>query len=101
MDQNKTKWAIIKCPHCGYNYVPAEIKMPGDFLGKPESVVRDALGKILFHEYPEDNEPGMLESYICDNCEKSFIVEPIITYKVRKEAEELDFSDPYVSLLND
>ena len=101
MDQNKTKWAIIKCPHCGYNYVPAEIMMPSDFAGKPDSIVRDALGKIIYHEYPEDYEPSMTQTFICDGCGKQCIVEPIITYKIKKEAEEFDFSEPYVSLLND
>lgn len=94
-------YPVIKCPHCGFGYAPAEVMMPSDFLGKPESVIRDALGKVLYQEYEEGYEPGMSENYICDNCDKPFIIEPIITYKVKKEAEELDFSTQTVSLLDD
>ena len=74
--------------------------MPGDLVGKPDSVVRDALGKILYCDYEEDAEPLATESYICDQCGKPFVVEPVISYKVRKEDEEKDFSTDTVSLLD-
>ena len=99
MEQDSKKWPTIRCPHCGYEYTPAEIFMPGDFLGRPESLIRDALGKIIYLEYEEDNEPLQSEQYICDNCDKPFVVEPVISYKVKKEIEELDFSNDTVSLL--
>ena len=72
---------------------------PDNLLGKPESVIRDALGKIIYHEYEEDCEPMQVEKYFCDNCDKPFTVEPVITFRVKKEVEELDFTDNYVSLL--
>ena len=100
MDQNQNKSSIIKCPHCNWEYLPAEVMMPSGFLGRPESVVRDALGKILYYEYPQE-EPCQTEDYICDGCNKPFIIEPQVTYKTKKEAVELDFSQTYVSLLND
>lgn len=96
----KKNWVVIKCPHCGAEYVPAEIFMPGDLIGKPDSVVRDALGKILYADYEEDCEPLATESFICDNCGKPFVVEPVISYKVKKEDEEKDFSTDTVSLLD-
>lgn len=100
MEQNQKKnWQTITCPHCGMQYLPGEIFMPGDLLGKSTTIIRDALGKILYVEYAEDEEPKLFEKYYCDQCDKPFIVEPVVTYKVSKEAEELDFSDPYVSLL--
>lgn len=99
MEQNQKKWPTIKCPHCGYEYVPSEIFLPGDFLGRPESLIRDALGKIIYLEYREGYEPLQSEQYICDSCDKPFVVEPVITYKVKKEIEELDFSKECVSLL--
>lgn len=99
MDQNQTTWAVIKCPYCGHQYVPAEIMMPIDFIGKPNTVLRDALGKIIYQDYIEDYEPSQKETYICDSCNHQFIVEPVVTYKVRKEAEELDFQETSVSLL--
>jgi hypothetical protein len=73
--------------------------MPGDFLGEADSLVRDALGKIIYLEYREGCEPDQPEKYFCDNCDKPFIVEPVITYKVKKETEELDFTETFVSLL--
>jgi len=44
--------------------------------------------------------PGQIEHYICDECGKPFVVEPVITYKVRKEDEANDFSDLSASLLD-
>jgi len=96
-----SSWATIRCPHCGYEYVPAEIFMPGDLVGKPDQVIRDALGKIIYQDYEEDSEPLATECYCCDNCGKEFLVEPVITYKVKKQVEELDFSEQSVSLLDD
>ena len=99
--ENKNfKWPVITCPHCGHQYVPADIFYPGELIGKPEQVVRDALGKIIYQEYDDEELPGQIEHYICDECGKPFIVEPVITYKVRKEDEALDFSTQEASLLD-
>lgn len=92
--------AIIKCPHCGWEYSASEIFFPGELVGKPETVIRDALGKIIYEDYPEDSEPNQTEHYICDNCEKPFVVSATVTYKARVEEEELDFSNDTVSLLD-
>lgn len=96
----KAKTPIIKCPHCGYEYLPCEIYLPGSFLGESDQIVRDALGKIIYEEYDPDNEPNMTEHYICDNCNKAFIIEAMVTYRTREEEEELDFSQEYTSLLD-
>ena len=74
--------------------------MPGELIGTPENVIRDALGKIIYQEYDEENEPCQVERYICDECGKPFVVEASVTYKVKKEDEQLDFSEQYVSLLD-
>ncbi len=94
------KWPVIRCPHCGMEYTPADIFMPGDLIGEPENVVKDALGKIIYQEYDKDNEPGQVEHFVCDACGKPFTVEPIITYKVKKEDEALDFKTQESSLLD-
>ena len=93
------KRPVIKCPHCGWEYTPSDIFLPGDFLGRPDTVIRDALGKILYEDYDEMNEPNLEEHYICDNCDKPFIITATISYKSKVEAEELDFSSEYCSLL--
>lgn len=74
--------------------------MPGDLVGTPDSVIRDALGKTIYVDYVEDEQPATAEEYVCDNCGHSFIVEPVIQYKVRKQSEELDFGNDSVSLLD-
>jgi predicted RNA-binding Zn-ribbon protein involved in translation (DUF1610 family) len=91
---------VIKCPHCGWEYLPGEIYYPGAFLGKPDSVIRDALGKIIYEDYEENEEPNLEEHYECDNCGKSFVVNATISYKSGEEKEELDFSNQFASLLD-
>ena len=94
------KTPIIKCPHCGAQYLPAEIFLPGAFLGRPDDLVKDSLGKILYEDYREGGEPNMTEQYICDYCDKPFVIEAYITYKSVEEEPEKDFSTQYVSLLD-
>lgn len=95
------KTALIKCPHCGAEYLPGEIYFPGSLIGHPEDIVRDSFGKIIYEDYTsEDQEPSMTEHFICDYCEKPFIIEASVTYKTKEEAPEKDFTTKYVSLLD-
>jgi DNA-directed RNA polymerase subunit RPC12/RpoP len=97
---NKFKTPVIKCPHCGYEYLPGEIYVPGSLTGQPCDIVRDALGKIIYEDYTEPKKPELIEHYECDGCGRPFIVEAVITYKSRTEAPETDFTSEYVSLLD-
>ena len=107
MEQNQKKYQVIRCPHCGYEHLPSEVFYPGDLIGgRTESLIRDALGKIIYLEYAESKyaegqtlEPVQYVKYFCDGCEKPFVVEPVVSYKVKKEVEELDFTTDQVSLL--
>lgn len=99
MEQNQKKWSVIRCPHCGWEYTLAEIFYPESLLGRPDSVIRDALGKIIYQDYTKDNEPCQSEKYFCDGCGQLFIVEPVLTFKTKSEVEELDFANDYVSLI--
>ena len=95
------KTPVIRCPHCGAEYLPGEIYMPSSLIGQPDDIVKDAVGKIIYEDYStEAREPDMIESYICDYCEKPFVIEATVTYKASKEAPEKDFSSQYVSLLD-
>jgi DNA-directed RNA polymerase subunit RPC12/RpoP len=94
------KTSIIKCPHCGAQYLPAEIFIPGSFLGYPDDIVKDSLGKILYEDYKVGQEPDMTEHYICDYCDKPFVIEATLTFKTMEEEPEKDFSTQYVSLLD-
>ena len=93
------KTPIIKCPHCGAQYLPGEIYMPGALIGQPEDLVKDSLGKILYEDYSEGKEPELVEHYTCEYCDKPFIIEATVTYKTMTEAPERDFTEQYVSLL--
>lgn len=94
------KGQLIKCPHCGWEYAPSEIFMPGDIEGKASSVVRDALGKALYVGYEEGKEPCSKTEYVCDGCGKAFSVEPTVSYRATKAPEELDFSSDEASLID-
>ena len=95
------KTALIRCPFCGAEYLPGEIYMPGALIGQPDDVVKDYAGKIIYEDYfTETREPDMTEHYICDYCNKPFVVEATVTYKAKEEAPENDFTTKYVSLLD-
>lgn len=90
----------IRCPHCGWEYDPSELLFPDNVLGqaKPESIVRDPLGKILYLEYQEGKEPLAEETYYCDNCGREFVIEVDPRYTSKAQVEELDFSETSVKL---
>lgn len=90
---------IIKCPHCGWEYLPGEIFYPENVVGHPKQVIRDALGKILYEEYKEDCEPLSEETYVCDGCGKEFVVEIETKFKTKEQEEQIDFTSEYVSLI--
>lgn len=95
------KTAIIKCPHCGCEYLPGEIYMPNSLIGQPDEVIRDSFGKIIYEDYfTEAREPSFEEHFTCEQCEKPFIVEATVTYKTKEELPENDFTTQYVSLLD-
>ena len=96
------KSPVIRCPHCGAEYLPGEIYIPGSLIGQPDEVIKDSFGKIIYEDYYTDTrEPDMIEHFICDYCEKPFVIEATVTYKTREEAPEKDFKQQYVSLLFD
>lgn len=94
------KTPIIKCPHCGAEYLPSEIYVPNAMFGRPEDIVRDSLGRLLYEDYQAGKEPDMFEHFTCDYCDKPFVIEATITYKTKEEEPEKDFGTQYVSLLD-
>ena len=69
----------IVCPHCGREYMPAEIFMPEDLLGKPMEVIRNEAGHIEFYL---GDSPDFVETYVCDECNTEFKVEANLTLTV-------------------
>lgn len=89
----------IKCPHCGAEYLPAEIFMPGQLLGQTKNVIKDPLGKILYVDYKEDEEPEMTATFCCEHCDREFVAVAKLVVEAEEVEEELDFSNDTVSLL--
>ena len=85
----------ITCPHCGHQYTPDEVLYADNVIGKviPTSIVRDPIGKILYCDYKDIDRPLLEESFICDNCNRPFVVEIEFSCKAKKEVDELDFSE--------
>lgn len=96
--QDLHKTALIKCPHCGAEYLPGEIYLPGSLIGQPEDIVKDSFGKLLYEDYSQ--EPCLDEAFTCEYCNKPFLIEAIISYKTKMESPEKDFSTKYVSLID-
>lgn len=95
------KSPVIRCPHCGAEYLSGEIYMPGSIIGQPDEVIRDSFGKIIYEDYYTDSrEPDMIEHFTCEYCNKPFVVEAVVTYKSKTEEPEKDFSSKYVSLID-
>ena len=65
------KFEIIECPHCKYEYLPAEIYLPKYFFGTPKNIKRDVNGKIVHYD---GTSVDLFEVYKCDNCNTEFRV---------------------------
>lgn len=95
------KTPIIKCVHCGAEYLPGEIYLPGSLIGQPDEIVKDSFGRILYEDYTTElREPDMIEHFTCEYCNKPFVIEANITYKTKEESPERDFQSQYVSLID-
>lgn len=68
---------IIRCCHCGAEYLPAEIFLPNDFLGKPRAIEKDLNGKLINYLGKNMN---INESYYCDFCGRKFNVEASVKF---------------------
>ena len=84
---------IIRCPMCGYEYLPGEIFMPNEFLGQPTNVVRDYTGKIIGFDGIKMNDT---ETYICDDCGCEFTVVATTNFQTYKT---FDDNDSYITPL--
>lgn len=91
---NKIK--VIKCPHCGYEYLAAEIFLPFEILGNPKNIIRGLDGKI---EFVEGDNSSMEETFCCDNCDNDFNVTMNYSFNVRKAEEDIFDKDDYESTL--
>ena len=65
MKMSKKDTPIIKCPICGYEYLPAEIFFADEFLGDPGEIIRP-MGKEI-DCYLGDGMK-LAEDFVCDSC---------------------------------
>ena len=91
----------IECKHCKAQYLPGEIYMPAALVGQPVEIVKDSSGKIVYVDYKKaDKMPNACETFICEYCGQPFDVEAgYIAYKVKESAQETNFKQEYVSLI--
>ena len=85
------KFDIIYCPECGMEYLPAEIYLPNELLGKPYNIMKDYLGKII--EY-FGKSMDLKETYTCDRCNTKFKVSAKVSFKsetLEKESFNKDY----------
>lgn len=83
---------VIKCPHCGCEYLAAEIFYPQEFFGSPDPILRNDNGHIVGFQGSDMN---LEEQYTCDKCGKDFSVTAAVNFKTEKIedifSEEDDF----------
>ena len=78
-------YKIIKCPNCGYEYLPGEIFDPKHFLGQPKNIVRNKIGEVLGFE-GIDHCPT--EEFTCIMCDYQFNVTAKINFVTDEEKQE-------------
>ena len=81
------KFIVIKCPKCGFEYLPCEIFYPDSFLGEATNIVRDEEGKIQFYSNESMN---LKEEFTCDKCGCEFIVEANVKFKTSEKVDDFD-----------
>jgi len=85
----------IICPKCGREYLPSEIYLPNNFLGKAKEVYRDESGKVIGFD---GIDMDLKETYTCDFCNYTFDVEATIDFQTKLNARH-DFDDDYSSTI--
>lgn len=86
--RDRVRDKVIVCPHCGEEYLPAEIFIPNAFFGKPENIDRTASGQI---EVFDGTTMDLSEEYKCDKCGNVFYVEADVKFTTRdRKTEQLD-----------
>ena len=93
--ENKERCQFIVCPHCGREYLPAEIYIPEVFIGQPTDIEREG-GKIDMFDGTDMNTT---ETYQCDGCGKSFNIEAEVKFKTTP-VKDTKFEEVYSAPLN-
>ena len=84
---------VIKCPHCGREYVPAEIYYPNSFFGRPKVVYLDNDRHVISID---GDDMDLYEEYTCDDCRTVFRVKADIDFTTE---EIVNFEEDFTSEL--
>lgn len=91
MDGNeKFERYLIKCPHCGAEYLPNEIFIEGGLLGDAHNILKTSLGQVISFK---GNYLDLNETYVCDYCNKPFIIVGKVSFETFAKQE---FEEDYV-----
>lgn len=82
-----SKKSTIKCPHCGREYLAAEIYYPKSFFGNPSNIIKDETGTILGYN---GSDLDTYETFQCDQCNKLFSVDAVVTFKTAPVVDLFD-----------
>lgn len=92
-----SKINTIKCPCCGYEYLPAEIFLPDYILGKPTDIIRTVSGEI---DTVQGLSPQLEETFECVRCNRTFKILAHISFESKTINDvKKSFDEPYVSPL--
>lgn len=92
----KKKLIVIKCPHCGYEYLPSEIYYANDFLGSPKNIIKDDDGTITYFGGESMN---LEEEYVCDNCDHKFKIVANVSFDAEEVKEEDNWEDSSTTII--
>lgn len=84
---------LIYCPNCNAEYLPSELFLPDDFLGKGTEIEKDVNGKIVYYE---NGDMNVSENYICDKCNKPFKIIAKVSFITALDSR-MDFNAEYSS----
>lgn len=91
-EQIKKKLITISCPVCGMQYLPAEIFIPDNFVGKPSNIEKTISGKVdLFDGTTMD----LQEDYTCDRCNSRFKVIANVSFRSVEYDGKNKFEETY------
>nr|DAD78142.1 MAG TPA: RimK-related lysine biosynthesis protein, Probable-dependent amine/thiol ligase family Amino-group [Siphoviridae sp. ctrgt10] len=88
-------FVVIKCPKCGYEYLPAELFIPNAVFGKPSDIERTADGRILSFD---GTAPDANETYICERCGTPLRLHVEMGFRATVDNKK-DFTEDYTSVL--
>lgn len=89
------KFLIIKCPKCGYEYLPAEIFFPKEILGNPQNIIRNDKGQI---EFCTGTNFNLKEEFTCINCDCDFIADSTVKF-FTTESTTPKFDEEHTTIL--